>query len=44
MALEEYAEYLLRAREAVPVCEVRDGVVDGRSGTLAVQGEPAFCG
>ncbi len=42
--LEDYAAAVLREREKIPVCDVEDGVVDGRSGTLAVQGAPAFCG
>jgi peptidoglycan/xylan/chitin deacetylase (PgdA/CDA1 family) len=44
VALEDYAEYLLRERASIPVCEVHDGPVDGRSGTLALQGAPTFCG
>jgi peptidoglycan/xylan/chitin deacetylase (PgdA/CDA1 family) len=42
--LEEYAEMLLRDRAGIPVCEVHDGAVDGRSGLLALQGAPMFCG
>jgi hypothetical protein len=42
--LEEYAETLLKNREGIPVCEVHEREIDGRSGTLAVQGAPAFCG
>jgi peptidoglycan/xylan/chitin deacetylase (PgdA/CDA1 family) len=41
--LEDYARAVLREREKIPVCEVRDGEVDGRSGLLALQGAPAFC-
>jgi peptidoglycan/xylan/chitin deacetylase (PgdA/CDA1 family) len=42
--LEEYAETLLAGRTAIPVCDVHERVIDGRSGTLAVQGAPVFCG
>jgi undecaprenyl phosphate-alpha-L-ara4FN deformylase len=41
--LEDYAESLLRNRAAIPVCDVLEREIDGRSGTLAVQGAPAFC-
>ena len=41
--LEEYAESLLRNRETIPVCEVHERCIEGRSGTLAVQGAPVFC-
>jgi undecaprenyl phosphate-alpha-L-ara4FN deformylase len=36
--VEDIAREVLRRREAVPVCELVQGEVDGRSGTLAVQG------
>jgi peptidoglycan/xylan/chitin deacetylase (PgdA/CDA1 family) len=42
--LEEVAESLLRDRAAIAVCEVEAREIDGRTGTLAVQGAPAFCG
>ena len=42
--LEEWAQMLLRDRSTLPVCEVYAREIDGRSGTLAVQGAPAFCG
>lgn len=35
--LDEIAARLLRARDSIPVCDLVQGVVDGRSGTLAVQ-------
>ncbi len=35
--LTDIAEEQLRARQAIPVCELAQGQVDGRSGTLAVQ-------
>lgn len=41
--LEEVAENLLRDREAIATCEVYAREIDGRSGTLAVQGAPVFC-
>ncbi len=41
--LEEYAESLLGNPAAIPVCEVHERCIEGRSGTLAVQGAPAFC-
>jgi peptidoglycan/xylan/chitin deacetylase (PgdA/CDA1 family) len=43
VSLEEYAQALLRNRAAIPVCPVREGTVDGRTGTLALQGAPVFC-
>jgi undecaprenyl phosphate-alpha-L-ara4FN deformylase len=42
--LEEWAATLLRDRAVVPVCDVEAREIDGRTGTLAVQGAPAFCG
>jgi len=42
--LEEYAEALLRNRDAIAVCDVHERTIAGRSGTLAVQGAPVFCG
>jgi len=42
--LDEYAETLLRDRAALAVCDVEAREIDGRTGTLAVQGAPAFCG
>jgi undecaprenyl phosphate-alpha-L-ara4FN deformylase len=41
--LEAVAQELLRDRAAIPVCDVYDKEIDGRTGTLAVQGAPAFC-
>ncbi len=41
-ALEEVAQEILRERGKVPVCEVKAKTIDGRSGTLAVQGAPGF--
>ena len=35
--MEELAHRLLQDREAVPVCVVEEGTVDGRSGFLATQ-------
>jgi peptidoglycan/xylan/chitin deacetylase (PgdA/CDA1 family) len=43
VSLEEHARALLRDRAAIPVCPVHDGAIDGRTGTLALQGAPAFC-
>jgi len=34
----------LRDRAAIAVCDVDAREIDGRTGTLAVQGAPAFCG
>ncbi len=42
--LEDWTESLLRDRAAIRVCEIYAREIDGRSGTLAVQGAPAFCG
>ncbi len=42
-SLEQVASGLLRDRAAIPVCEVLAREIDGRSGTLAVQGAPVFC-
>ena len=42
--LEHVAETLLRDRAAIAVCDVDAREIDGRTGTLAVQGAPAFCG
>lgn len=36
--LKDHATRLLKDRAAVPVCDLVTGTVDGRSGTLAVQG------
>lgn len=36
--LGEVAKDLLKAPDAIPVCRVIQGMIDGRSGTLAVQG------
>jgi peptidoglycan/xylan/chitin deacetylase (PgdA/CDA1 family) len=44
VALENVAHQLLQNRAALPVCDVQAGEIDGRSGTLAIQGAPAFCG
>ncbi len=38
-SLEEYARSLRASREQLPVCQMRMGEIDGRSGTLAVQAE-----
>lgn len=35
--LQKVAARLLRDRHSIPVCDLADGTVDGRSGTLAVQ-------
>jgi len=43
VSLENWAEKLLHNRSTIPVCEVKAEAIDGRSGTLAVQGAPAFC-
>lgn len=37
--LSEVAQHLSKTREQVPVCELIQGSVDGRSGSLAVQGQ-----
>jgi peptidoglycan/xylan/chitin deacetylase (PgdA/CDA1 family) len=42
--LEDLAQSLLGNRAAIPVCEVYAREIDGRTGTLAVQGAPVFCG
>ncbi len=42
--LETIAENLLRDPAAIPVCDVQAREIDGRTGTLAVQGAPVFCG
>lgn len=39
--LDDIARMCLAKRASVPVCEMRDGTVDGRSGTLAVQADVA---
>jgi hypothetical protein len=44
IALESFAETLLHHRENIPICEVQERSIEGRSGTLAVQGAPVFCG
>ncbi|MBX9804922.1 MAG: 4-deoxy-4-formamido-L-arabinose-phosphoundecaprenol deformylase [Alphaproteobacteria bacterium] len=36
--LADVARDLLKSKDAIPVCELLQGEVDGRSGTLAVQG------
>lgn len=41
VSLEREARSLLAARGTVPVCEIEQAAIDGRSGTLAVQGPPA---
>jgi undecaprenyl phosphate-alpha-L-ara4FN deformylase len=38
--LEDVARELCRSRRELPRCEVRQGRVPGRAGTLAMQGEP----
>ena len=38
--LGDEARACLARRDEIPVCDLRDGTVDGRSGTLAVQGGP----
>lgn len=40
--LDELAREILARRETVPVCRLISGRVEGRSGTLAVQGEAVF--
>jgi len=42
--LEDYAEKLLSNRAAIAICDVHERSIAGRSGTLAVQGAPVFCG
>ena len=37
--LADVAETLLKDRKSIPVCDLIQGEVDGRSGTLAVQGQ-----
>lgn len=41
VVLRDVAQSLLKNRASIPVCELRAGEVDGRSGTLAVQYCPA---
>jgi undecaprenyl phosphate-alpha-L-ara4FN deformylase len=41
VSLEQTARQLLARREGIPVCEMIQAPVDGRSGLLAVQGKPA---
>ncbi len=41
VSLEETARQLLARREDIPVCELQQGEIDGRSGLLAVQGPRA---
>jgi hypothetical protein len=37
--LGDMAQKLLKNRDKIPVCELTQGEVDGRSGTLALQGK-----
>ena len=41
MSLEEAAHQLLTQRGSIPVCELVQAEIDGRSGLLAVQGPRA---
>lgn len=38
--LHQLADQLLQDPSAIPVCELQQGSVDGRSGTLAIQAQP----
>lgn len=40
VSLEAAARQLLAQRESIPVCELAQAEIDGRSGLLAVQGQP----
>ena len=37
VVLRDVAQSLLQQRDTIPVCDLRAGEVDGRSGTLALQ-------
>lgn len=39
VTMEEIANDILQQRDQIPVCELIQGTVDGRSGTLALQGQ-----
>lgn len=39
VTMEEIANEILQQRDQIPVCELIQGSVDGRSGTLALQGQ-----